>query len=66
MLAAFDARPVAVASTCETTEEGRLPTGTPVGSCPAAEVSEATISVGIAEIGMLAAFDGRFVAVARI
>ena len=65
MIAGSDGRSVAVASTSEMTEEGRLPTGTPVGNCPTAEVREPTISVGSAVIGMFEASAGRSVAVAR-
>jgi len=64
MLEASVGRSVAVASTSETIEEGRFPTGTPVGSCPAAEVKDSTIPVGSAEMGINEASAGRSVAVA--
>merc|ERR1719282_817997 len=55
MFEASAGRLVAVASTSETIDEGSSPTGMAVGSAPTADVRDATISVGSAEIGMFEA-----------
>jgi len=65
MFEASAGRFVAVANTSETIDEGSSPTGIAVGSAPTADVRDATILVGSAEIGIIEASAGRFVAVAN-
>ena len=66
ILEASEGRFVAVASTSETIEEGRSPTGIAVGSVPRLALTETWTSVGRAVIGMLEASIGRLVAVAKM